>query len=211
MLKGVKGCQVTVNQERYHAFEYWKTIKLLCQYTAIDCSNPQEISWFRYLATSHEKLPQSNNRFNSTRDSNCLYLEIKNVTVQDSGIYVCGITYENQEPTAQNIGQGTTLLVLDENYRTITAGNTSLIVVCTLLFVYCVSVFSYYAYRSKWKICKQKQDKKLSMNPTHKSFKTRRLFQAIAQEYHKRYDRKTRKQNQVIEDDTIYQNTNYAH
>lgn len=206
---GVKGCQVTIEQEKNKVTECWKTIRLSCQYNAKDCPDYTEVFWFRYLVSSHENLSKGSDRFILRKDSNLFYLEIKNVSVQDSGIYICGVTHKNQEPTSQNIGQGTTLEVSDEKKKTFTAGNTFLIVICTLLFVYCVTVFSYYAYRSKGKFFKLKKDK--DMNQTGRSYKTRSIFHAIAQEYHRRYDGKTQKQNQVIENDTIYQNTSYTH
>ncbi|XP_077305134.1 immunoglobulin superfamily member 6 [Lithobates pipiens] len=203
---GVKGCQVTM-EEKNKVTECWKTIKLSCWYDAKNCPNMQ-VFWFRYLVSSHENLTTGSDRFIHSNDTNRVHLEIKNVTMQDSGIYICGITPRNQKLTSQNIGEGT-LDVSDEKKKTFTAGNTFLIVICTLLFVYCVTVFSYYAYRSKGKFCKLKQD--TDMNETGRSYKTRSIFHAIAQEYHRRYDGKTQKRNQVIENDTIYQNTSYTH
>ncbi|XP_072275044.1 immunoglobulin superfamily member 6 isoform X2 [Pyxicephalus adspersus] len=208
---GAKGCQVTVNQE-YQVSECRDYHKLSCQFTSTGCADDKlEISWFRYLASRHENLSQNKDRFIPRRESNYVYLEMKNLTAQDSGIYICCITYSDQEPTAQNIGEGTLVMVLDTNYKTCTEGNTALIVLCTLMFIYCVTVFSYYTFKSKGSQCsKVKQNKDVSTNQSQKNYNTRRIFQAIAQEYHRRYDGKTQKQNQVIEDDTIYQNTSYT-
>ncbi|XP_040212761.1 immunoglobulin superfamily member 6-like [Rana temporaria] len=204
---GVKGCQVTLKQEKNKATQLWETITLSCWYNATNCPDEIEVFWFRFLASSQENLSKGSDRFIISKDSK--NLEIKSVTAQDSGIYFCGITHRNRQPTKQNIGQGTILQVSDGYKKTFTAGKTSLIFICTLLFVYCVTVFSYYAYRSKGKFCNLKEDK--DMNQTGRSYKTRRIFQAIAQEYHRRYDGKTQKRNQVIENDTIYQNTSYTH
>ncbi|XP_075035792.1 immunoglobulin superfamily member 6 isoform X2 [Mixophyes fleayi] len=207
---GVRSCMVTVQQNDFYETEISsKSVSLTCQYKAKTCPGRAEVYWFRYLASEQEQLyPNSNQRFKADNNDTHTVLYIRNISVQDSGIYVCGIAFKgSSDSTSKTTGPGTTLLIRDVYQTVITPANTSLIVICTLLFIYSITVFSYYAFRSKWKICKFTENKRGFTGETDKSYRARSIFQAIAKEYRNRYERKTNKQNLVIEDDTIYQNT----
>ncbi|XP_075686325.1 immunoglobulin superfamily member 6 [Rhinoderma darwinii] len=207
---GVKCCKVRVNQHTFfEALVVQKAVNLSCKYEASDCSGNEKIHWFRYLASTYEKIdPNKGNRFSIEKPSeNTNLLIIKDIEVLDSGIYICDVVFPEFQHFA---GQGTTLVIRDKPDVAVTPTNTALIVLCTLLFIYCIAVFSYYTFKSKWRIWNKPKKSGFTMEK-NKTFRTRSAFQAIAAEYHKRYDRKNKKQSQVIEDDTIYQNTQDLH
>ncbi|XP_068102874.1 immunoglobulin superfamily member 6 [Hyperolius riggenbachi] len=201
---GIEACVVTVEQEPQQVAVSSKATNISCSFHS-NCTEPPKIFWFRFLDKDREVLNPDRVKFVfKTEGSSPTFLQIDNLNIQDSGVYICGIAYSRQEPTSKRTGSGTTLVVRDESYKMVTPGNIALAVICSLLFIYCAGVFSYYVYRSKWKICATPQDK----DTTNKRITARRIFQTVAQEYHKRYDGKLQKQrNQVIEDDAIYQNT----
>ncbi|XP_063790531.1 immunoglobulin superfamily member 6 [Pseudophryne corroboree] len=205
----VRSCKVTVQQDDFsEGYVPQKTVNVSCQYKKTEnCPNAVQIYWFRYLASEHEELhPKvSNRRFTVHNAQNNTVLQIINISVQDSGIYICGIAFPDSELfTSKTTGPGSILQVREAHEAMITPANASLIVICTLLFIYSITVFSYYAFKSKWRICRFTESKQ---GFREKSYRARSVFQAIAKEYRNRCERKTNKQNQVIEDDTIYQNT----
>lgn len=202
---GVRSCTVTVNQKEYSEALLGQTANVSCQYTASDCPAKEKIVWFRYLASTHEEL-YSKSRFEMYNTESNTLLRIEKIAVQDSGIYICGIAFPGSN-ALKSTGRGTMLIIRDKRDGMVTPTNTALIVLCTLLFIYCVAVFSYYSYKTKCRICKSLRNKRGFTKDANKTYRTRSVFQAIAAEYHKRYDRKVKKQNQVIEDDRIYQNT----
>ncbi|KAG9477018.1 hypothetical protein GDO78_002419, partial [Eleutherodactylus coqui] len=185
------------------------------------------------LASTCEELhPKRVDRFVvTTPAAGHTLLEIKSIETKDSGIYICVIVSTGSpESTSKATGPGTMLIIRDKPDKAVTPINIALLVLCTLLFIYCIAVFSYHSFKSKWTICKCVQNKHGSTTDTNRNFRTRSIFQAIAAEYQKRYDGKVKKQvnrsdkprssraaltavrkNQVIEDDEIYQNTQDLH
>ncbi|KAM8962400.1 immunoglobulin superfamily member 6 [Pelodytes ibericus] len=200
-------CVVSVTQDGYQEVNLTQgSITVSCQVNALDCSGELKAYWFRYLSSKHEELctKQCRPRFSSSTLSNAAILEITGLQMNDSGIYMCGIFYQESAKT----GNGTTLVVKDRRKTMVTSECVTLIVFCMLLLVYSVAVFVVYAHRSKWKPCRFRMNKETHRQESNKNNRSRRLFQAIAQEYHKRYPWKSQKQNNARDDDdTIYQNT----
>ncbi|XP_069838079.1 immunoglobulin superfamily member 6 [Dendropsophus ebraccatus] len=208
---GVRSCSVTVNQAEYlEVLLNQGSANVSCQYKTINCTGEAEIFWFRYLASTYETLGKP--KITVWKAAGNTHITINNIELKDSGIYVCGIAFPISNKTMSKItGQGTTLTIQEKPDVTVTPTNTALLVLCILLILYCIAVFSYYFIKSKGGIWKYIRNKRSFTIGDDKSFRTRSVFHAIAAEYRKRYDRKTKKQNEVIEDDGIYQNTHDLH
>ncbi|XP_056392554.1 immunoglobulin superfamily member 6 isoform X2 [Hyla sarda] len=209
---GVRSCTVSVDQAEFlEVLLDQVTANISCQYTHSVCAGEKKIYWFQYLASKHGEIKQSDRVTVKSEDGNTI-LKINNTRVQDSGIYICGIAFLGSSgPTLVFTGRGTTLTIREKPDVMVTPTNTVLIVLCTLLILYCIAVFSYYFIKTKCRIWKAIRNKPGFTMGAAKTFGTRSVFQAIAAEYHKKYDRKTPKKNPVVEDETIYQNTQDLH
>ncbi|XP_073505181.1 immunoglobulin superfamily member 6, partial [Phyllobates terribilis] len=148
---GVGCCAVEVKQKAFsEVLMEQKTANVSCQYTASNCPGKETIFWVRYLASSYEKLyPDDVNRFKvENTDGNNSLLKIEQIVTEDSGIYVCGLVFpKSSKSTSKMAGQGTTLIIREKPDVAITPTNTALIVLCTLTFIYCIAVFSYYSFK----------------------------------------------------------------
>ncbi|OCT64228.1 immunoglobulin superfamily member 6 [Xenopus laevis] len=211
-----EGCTVTVAEEHARSeCQVSDNITLSCEFTYNNCKMLGETYWFRCLVSHCEKIcdkPCVNGRFkvlaNRTVQSvtTKTVLHIDNVHANDSAIYICGARDSNfRDIGSKAMGQGTTLVVKDEAQSIVTTGCVVLIVFCVLLLLYNIAVFSIYAFRSKLKMFKEPKTEEAGS--TNKSYRRQRIFQAIAQEYHKRYPRKSMSPNSTRVDDAIYQNT----
>ncbi|OCT61597.1 immunoglobulin superfamily member 6-like [Xenopus laevis] len=213
----VQGCTVTVKEANAQIeHQILENISLPCQVTYSNCQSPLETYWFRCLTSHCEKICDKsciNERFRSMRKKGLkvtgtmdTYLKITNLHISDSAIYICGAG-DSKSPDIKSkaTGQGTTLIVKGEAQSIVTTGCVVLIIFCVLFFLYSIAVFSIYAFRSKLKIFKEPKTEEAGNN--NKSYRRQRIFQAIAQEYHKRYPRKSMSPNSTRGDDAIYQNT----
>ncbi|KAG8558134.1 hypothetical protein GDO81_016876 [Engystomops pustulosus] len=205
-LCGVRSCTVDVKQDEFcEAFRDNKSANISCQYKGTNCPGREKIFWLRYLESTYEEIDPTNIKFGVKINNGHALLTINNIDVQDSGIYICVVVFP-KNPHLTATGGGTMVIIRDKPEVIVTPTNTALIVLCTLLLIYCVAVFSYYSFKSKWKLwdfIRAKPGVRAEANRRPRS-----VFQAIAAEYHKRYDPKIR-QNQDIEDDRIYQNTQH--
>ncbi|KAM4024119.1 immunoglobulin superfamily member 6 [Anomaloglossus baeobatrachus] len=211
---GVRSCTVKVDQKEFsEVLLEQKTVNVSCEYKASNCPGKEKIFWFRYLESKHEQLnPDDGKQFKVKNTNGKSVLTIEDIATKDSGIYICGLVFpDSSDPNSKVAGRGTTLIIREKPDTAITPTNTALIVLCTLTAMYCIAVFSYYSFKSKWRICKLIRSKRVFTTKSNRTYKTRSVFQAIAAEYQKRYHRKSSKQNQVIEDDRIYQNTQDLH
>ncbi|XP_075421535.1 immunoglobulin superfamily member 6 [Ascaphus truei] len=206
-------CKVTVTQDKFQeTYVSLGTVTLSCSYTATACTDQPDIYWFRYLVSQSETLCTKATcipRFTAHFTNPGASLAISSLQLNDSAIYVCGIVFtKSKSSTSKATGHGTTVVVRD---RALTTECTVLIIICALLLVYSIAVFAVYAFLnwSKLKLfIHTKKGEDLTQEDPSKSYRRRRIFQAIAQElYHKRYAGNSRGQSHVPEDDTIYQNT----
>ncbi|XP_075140620.1 immunoglobulin superfamily member 6 isoform X2 [Leptodactylus fuscus] len=208
---GVRGCSVDVTQDdQCKALLEQKSVTLRCDIKATDCPATRSVVWFRYLASTHEEINGTVNRFKVEPANEKDGLKIENIEVADSGIYICGVTYPGYLQHTKT-GRGTTLIIQEKPDVALTPATSALLVLCTLLTLYCTAVFSYYCYKTKWKFWKSAGTKRNATPKGNRNLRPRSIFQNIAAEYHRRYDRKIKMQNQVIEDETIYQNTQNLH
>ncbi|XP_073399104.1 immunoglobulin superfamily member 6 [Dendrobates tinctorius] len=207
---GAGGCAVEVTQKPFsEALLEQKTANVSCGYKAKNCPGTKSIFWFRYLASTYEILnPGDGNRFKVENNAEISLLKIEQIVTEDSGIYICGLVFpQSSKATSKAAGQGTTLIIREKADVVLTPTNIALMVLCTLTLIYCIAAFFYYSFKAKWRMWKCLRSKRGVTMRSNRTFKTRSIFQAIAAEYHKRYPGKTRKPNQVIEDEQIYQNT----
>ncbi|KAM4631860.1 immunoglobulin superfamily member 6 [Discoglossus pictus] len=204
------GCKVTMTQEETVNETPGRTANLSCNFRKTQCEGEPQIYWFRYLSSRKETLCNTTckSRFMVRSSGQSIFLEIDNLGVNDSAIYICGVAYIGSNSlTSKTTGLGTTLVVRDKPRSVITPECTALITICVLLLIYCVAVFLLYAFQSKLKFFKNIKRKENTTHNIRKSYRGRRIIQAITQEYNKRYPRKSRKQSNVRDDDIIYQNT----
>ncbi|XP_063284944.1 immunoglobulin superfamily member 6 isoform X2 [Pelobates fuscus] len=198
----IQGCNVSVVQDKSCvAVVSQGSVRLFCQITTTGCGEDFNTYWFRYLVSGHQELSKlgQDSKFIATKSAKTATLEIKDLQLNDSAVYVCGIVFTNAVAT----GSGTTLMVKEHRVST---DCIVLIFLCCVLLIYSIAVFLY-TYRSKLKRSNWITSKGSNRKETDKNLKSQRIFQTIAQEYHKRYPRKRDHQNDVEEDDTIYQNT----
>ncbi|KAE8579379.1 hypothetical protein XENTR_v10024023 [Xenopus tropicalis] len=210
-----EGCTVTMEEggvNREHLV--LENITLWCSFTQTNCQSGIDLYWFRCFASHCEEICSNtciNERFkvlpsgkgSRSFTSTKSILSIASLHASDSAIYICGAG--GRKDNINSMGHGTTLVVREQEQSIVTTGCAVLIVFCVLLFLYNVAVFSIYAYRSKLKIFKEPKTEEKEDGSKNKSYRRQRIFQAIAQEYHKRYPRKSINPNSV--DDAIYQNT----
>ncbi|XP_050173151.1 immunoglobulin superfamily member 6 [Myiozetetes cayanensis] len=202
-------CQVTVTQPRVQeADSSMDTVVLTCAFSASGCSqSPPEVLWFRFLTNTHQDLCTpgctDQQKYKVRLSESSTSLEIKNLTVEDSAVYICGIAFSDSlSPRSKQTGDGTVLMKTGEQQSSGKVAFTSMIIISALLFVYSSAVFTFFAvYKLKPKLLKK------SGRPENCKINSgRKVFQAIAQELQKHRFAEHCQQPDGLEDDTVYQN-----
>ncbi|KFO79953.1 Immunoglobulin superfamily member 6, partial [Cuculus canorus] len=180
-------CQVTVTQPRFQEAEYsTHTVYLTCTFSASGCLfSPPQVLWFRFLSNKHEDLctPGCTNqqKYKVHLLKNNSSLQINNLTVNDNGVYICGIAFpDSSSPHSKQTGDGTVLTKTENQHSNGKLVFTFMIIASSLLFLYSTTVFTFFAvYKVSLKshIFKYPLKKKISSG--------RKIFQAIAQELQK--------------------------
>ncbi|NXB45443.1 IGSF6 protein, partial [Leucopsar rothschildi] len=202
-------CRVTVTQPGSQQTDSsMTTVSLPCTFSASGCSSSQpQVLWFRYLTNIHQDLCtpgcKDNQKYKVHSSGDNILLEIKDLTVNDSAVYICGIAFSDSvSPLSKQTGDGTVLTVTEKQHSN--GKLISMIIVSSLLFLYSSAVltsFVVYKVGSKrffWFCKKPKLEKKINSG--------RKVFQAIAQELQKQRYARHCQQPDDLEDDTVYQN-----
>ncbi|NXQ03123.1 IGSF6 protein, partial [Vidua macroura] len=203
---GVAGhCQVTVTQPRFQQADSSMNVSLTCTFSASGCSSsPPEVLWFRFLTNTHQKLCTpgctDHQKYRVHSSNNNILLQIKNLTVDDSAVYICGIAFSDSDsPLSKQTGDGTVLTVTGKQ---LSKGKLiSMIITSSLLFLYSSAVltsFVVYKVGSESHAFKEPLKKKINSG--------RKIFQAIAQELQKQRYAQHWQQSDDLEDDSVYQN-----
>ncbi|NXR54356.1 IGSF6 protein, partial [Hippolais icterina] len=185
-------CQVTVTQPRFQqADSSMNDVSLTCSFSTSGCSSsPPEVLWFRFLTNTHEDLctPEctDHQKYKVHSSKNNILLEIKDLTVDDSAVYICGIAFSDSEsPLSKQTGDGTVLTVTEKQHSN--GKLISMIVASSLLFLYSSAVLiSFVVYKEK--MFPPTQNVALIqniLNNLQKINSGRKVFQAIAQELQK--------------------------
>uniref|UniRef100_A0A8C3QYE6 Ig-like domain-containing protein n=1 Tax=Cyanoderma ruficeps TaxID=181631 RepID=A0A8C3QYE6_9PASS len=192
---GVAGqCRVTVTQPRFQqADSSMNSVSLTCSYSTSGCSSsPPEVLWFRFLTNTHQDLctpgctDQQKYKVHSSEKN--ISLEIKDLTVDDSAVYICGIAFSDSDSAhSKQTGDGTVLTVTGSEKQQSNGKLISMIIISSLLFLYSSAVLTSFAVY-----------KKINSG--------RKVFQAIAQELQKQRYTQHCQQPDDLEDDTVYQN-----
>ncbi|NXM94063.1 IGSF6 protein, partial [Sylvia borin] len=204
---GVAGqCRVTVTQPRFQqADSSMNSVSLSCTFSTSACSSsPPEVLWFRFLTNTHQDLctPEctDHQKYKVHSSPKNISLEIKDLTVEDSAVYICGIAFSDSEsPLSKQTGDGTVLTVTEKQQSN--GKLISMIIISSLLFLYSSAVltaFMVYKVGSKSHAFKDPLNKKINSG--------RKVFQAIAQELQKQRYAQHCQQPDDLEDDTVYQN-----
>ncbi|NXC84620.1 IGSF6 protein, partial [Cercotrichas coryphoeus] len=197
-------CRVAVTQPRFQQTDSsMNSVSLTCTFSASGCSSAPQVLWFRYLTNTHQDLCTpactDNQKYNVHSSANNILLEIKDPTVNDSAVYICGIAFPDSEsPRSKQTGDGTVLTVTEKQHSN--GKLISMIIVSSLLFLYSSAVlisFVVYKVGSKRFFC---------FFSFCKSMHGRKVFQAIAQELQKQRYARHCQQPDDLEDDTVYQN-----
>uniref|UniRef100_A0A8C5U7V1 Ig-like domain-containing protein n=1 Tax=Malurus cyaneus samueli TaxID=2593467 RepID=A0A8C5U7V1_9PASS len=118
ILYGAGTCRVTVTQPRFQeADSSVNNVSLPCTFSASGCSSPPpEVLWFRLLTNTHQDLctPRctDHQKYKVYSSEKNILLEIKDLTVEDNGVYICGIAFsDSASPLSKQTGDGTVLMV----------------------------------------------------------------------------------------------------
>ncbi|NXA77268.1 IGSF6 protein, partial [Thryothorus ludovicianus] len=206
-------CQVTVTQPRFQqANSSMSNVSLTCTFSASGCSSSRpEVLWFRFLTNTHQDLCTpgctDHHKYKVHSSENNILLEIKDLTVDDSAVYICGIAFSDSEsPLSKQTGDGTVLMVTGKQHSK--GKLISMIIVSSLLFLYSSAVLTSFAVYKK-KTFLPNQNVALNqniLNNLQKINSGRKVFQAIAQELQKQRYAQHCQQPDDLEDDTVYQN-----
>ncbi|NWQ64283.1 IGSF6 protein, partial [Neopipo cinnamomea] len=201
-------CQVTVTQPRFQeADSSMDSVVLTCAFSASGCSQSlPEVLWFRFLTHTHQDLCTpgctDQQKYKVHLSESNISLEIKNLTVEDNAVYICGIAFlDSDSPHSKQTGDGTVLMKTGEQHSSGKLTFTFMIIISSLLFVYSSTVFTFfvlYKVSSKGHTFKYPLNKKINSG--------RKVFQAIAQELQKHRFAEHCQQPDDVEDDTVYQN-----
>ncbi|NXC97304.1 IGSF6 protein, partial [Certhia familiaris] len=145
---GVAGhCRVTVTQPRFQqADSSVNSVSLTCNFSASGCSSsPPEVLWFRFLTNTHQDLCTpgctDHHKYKVHSLENNILLEIKDLTVDDSGVYTCGIAFSDSDsPLSKQTGDGTVLTVTGKQHSN--EKFISMIITSSLLFLYSSAVLT---------------------------------------------------------------------
>ncbi|NXM33100.1 IGSF6 protein, partial [Oxyruncus cristatus] len=195
-------CQVTVTQPRFQeADSSADSVVLTCAFSASGCSPAlPEALWFRFLTNTHQDLCtpacRDQQKYKVHLSESNTSLEIKNLTVEDNAVYICGIAFsDSHSPRSKQTGDGTVLMKTGEQHSNGKLAFTFMIIISSLLFVYSSTVFTFFAV---YKPFKYPLKKKINSG--------RKVFQAIAQELQKHKFAEHCQQPDDLEDDNVYQN-----
>ncbi|NXB94672.1 IGSF6 protein, partial [Vidua chalybeata] len=146
---GVAGhCQVTVTQPRFQQADSSMNVSLTCTFSASGCSSsPPEVLWFRFLTNTHQKLCTpgctDHQKYKVHSSNNNILLQIKNLTVDDSAVYICGIAFSDSDsPLSKQTGDGTVLTVTGSGKQLSKGKLISMIITSSLLFLYSSAVLT---------------------------------------------------------------------
>ncbi|XP_037363325.1 immunoglobulin superfamily member 6 [Talpa occidentalis] len=208
---GVAGeCVVSVSQTAYLEVDYtYEAVTMECSFSATGCqSEPPTSLWFRYRANQAEKLYLGGPKIKveMALEKRYVSLTVNRVTLNDSGIYICGIAYSSSDSKAKQTGAGTMLVVRETKVLSVEM-KSLLAALLFLLSLYIIGVAVVFIVLSKSK------SNSLGKKETEDSLKkksVRRIFQEIAQEL---YNKRHVETNQQPEKDNTYENrsalTNY--
>ncbi|NXR64064.1 IGSF6 protein, partial [Rhadina sibilatrix] len=212
---GVAGqCRVTVTQPRFQqADSSMNNVSLTCTFSTSGCpsgSSP-EVLWFRFLTNTHQDLctPEcrDHQKYKVHSSQNNILLEIKDLTVDDSAVYICGIAFlDSESPLSKQTGDGTVLTVTGNQHSS--GKLISMIIASSLLFLYSSAVLTSFVVYKK-KMFPPTQNVALNqniLNNLQKINSGRKVFQAIAQELQKQRFAQHCQQLDDLEDDNVYQN-----
>ncbi|NWU03228.1 IGSF6 protein, partial [Urocynchramus pylzowi] len=211
---GVAGhCRVTVTQPRFQqADSSMNNVSLTCSFSASGCSSsPPEVLWFRFLTNAHQDLCApgctDHQKYKVHSSGNNILLQIKDLTVDDSAVYICGIAFSDSDsPLSKQTGDGTVLTVTGKQLSN--GKLISMIIASSLLFLYSSAVLTSFVVYKK-KMFPPTQNVALNQNILNyfqKINSGRKVFQAIAQELQKQRYAQHCQQPDDLEDDTVYQN-----
>ncbi|NWT20682.1 IGSF6 protein, partial [Vireo altiloquus] len=203
---GVAGhCRVTVTQPRFQrADSSTNNVSLTCTFSASGCSSaPPEVLWFRFLTDTHEDLCTpgctDHHKYKVHSSGNNILLEIKDLTVDDNAVYICGIAFpDSDSPLSKQTGDGTVLTVTGKEHSN--GKLIFLIITSSLLFLYSSAVLTSFV------VYKVGSKSLFWFCSFCKSMHGRKIFQAIAQELQKQRYAQHSQQPDDLEDDTVYQN-----
>lgn len=210
---GVAGhCQVTVTQPRFQqADSSMNNVSLTCSFSASGCSSSSpQVLWFRFLPNTHQDLCTpactDHQKYKVHSSGSNILLQIKDLTVEDSAVYICGIAFpDSDSPLSKQTGDGTVLTVTGSEKQLSNGKLISMIIISSLLFLYSSAVLtSFVVYKLKPKLLKKSGKDQTTENCKINS--GRKVFQAIAQELQKQRYAQHCRQPDDLEDDTIYQN-----
>ncbi|NWZ45563.1 IGSF6 protein, partial [Brachypodius atriceps] len=190
---GVAGqCRVTVTQPKFQqADSSMNNVSLPCIFSTSGCSSsPPEVLWFRFLTNRHQDLCTpgctDNQKYKVHSSKNNILLEIKDLTVDDSAVYICGIAFSDSDsPFSKQTGDGTVLTVTGKQHSN--GKLISMIIISSLLFLYSSAVLTSFVVYKK-KMFPPTQNVALNqniLNNLQKINSGRKVFQAIAQELQK--------------------------
>ncbi|NXO18464.1 IGSF6 protein, partial [Oriolus oriolus] len=206
-------CQVTVTQPRFQqADSSMNNVSLTCTFSASGCSSsPPDVLWFRFLTNTHQDLCTpaciGHPKYKVHLSGNNILLEIKELTVDDSAVYICGIAFSDSDsPLSKQTGDGTVLTVTGKKHSN--GKLIFMIIASSLLFLYSSAVLtSFVVYKKKMLPPTQNVALKQNiLNNLQKINSGRKIFQAIAQELQKQRYAQHSQQPDDLEDDTVYQN-----
>ncbi|NXG21794.1 IGSF6 protein, partial [Grallaria varia] len=198
-------CKVTVTQPRFQEANYsMNSVFLTCAFSASGCSSSSpEVLWFRFLKNTHEDLCTpgcTDHQKYKVHIAGCnTSLEIKDLTVDDNAVYICGIAFSDSNSfRSKQTGDGTVLMTTGKQH----SGKPAFIVmtiISSLLFLYSSTVLCFVVYKvgskSYFLFCSY-----ANINSG------RKIFQAIAQELQKQRFAEHCQQPDDLEDDSVYQN-----
>lgn len=203
-------CRVTVTQPRFQQADSSMTrVSLNCTFSASGCSSsPSEVLWFRFLTNTHQDLciPEcTDQKYKVYSSGSNILLEINDLTVDDSAVYICGIAFSDSDsPLSKQTGDGTILTVTGSGKQHSNGKFIFMIITSSLLFLYSSAVLvSFVVYKLKPKLLKKSGKDKTEHCKINSG---RKIFQAIAQELEKQRYAQHSQQPDDLEDDTVYQN-----
>ncbi|NXA62934.1 IGSF6 protein, partial [Mohoua ochrocephala] len=188
---GVAGqCRVSVTQPRFQQADSSRnTVSLTCTFSASGCSSPSpEVLWFRFLTNTHQDLctPDctDHQKYKVHSSGNNISLEIKDLTVDDTAVYICGIAFSDSDsPLSKQTGDGTVLTVTGKQHSN--GKLICMIIISSLLFLYSSAVLTSFVVYKMFPPTQNVALNKNILNNLQKINSGRKIFQAIAQELQK--------------------------